>query len=122
DKNPDRLHADDRFSAGVPAGHPEGYLDAFRNVIDESWRAMRSERVINPSFGDGARGLALVEAAVKSAKAHSPAGTRTTPNACGLRRTGNGRSARAEAHELPASGRVSLPGERAARRALGCEG
>jgi predicted dehydrogenase len=66
DKNPDRLHPDDRFAAGVPAGHPEGYVDAFRNVIAESWRAMRGEKVLYPSFGDGARGVALVEAAVES--------------------------------------------------------
>jgi predicted dehydrogenase len=72
DKNPDRLHPDDRFASGVPAGHPEGYLDAFRNVIAESWRAMRGETVIYPAFADGARGLALVEAAVKSAKTRLP--------------------------------------------------
>jgi predicted dehydrogenase len=68
DKNPDRLHPDDRFAAGVPAGHPEGYIDAFRNVIAESWRAMQGEKVVYPAFADGARGLALVEAAVKSAR------------------------------------------------------
>jgi predicted dehydrogenase len=68
DKNPDRLHPDDRFASGVPAGHPEGYIDAFRNVIGESWRAMHGEKVVYPAFADGARGLALVEAAVKSAR------------------------------------------------------
>jgi predicted dehydrogenase len=72
DKNPDRLHQDDRATAAVPAGHPEGYLDAFRNVIAESWRAMRGETGIHPTFGDGARGIALVEAAAESARTHKP--------------------------------------------------
>ena len=74
--NPDRLHADDRFSAMVPAGHPEGYLDAFRNVIAESWRAMRGETVLYPTFEDGARGIAIVESAVESAKSRRPVVTR----------------------------------------------
>ena len=72
DRNPDRLHADDRFSAMVPAGHPEGYLDAFRNVIAESWRAMRGEKVIYPTFADGVRGVAIVESAVESANSRRP--------------------------------------------------
>jgi len=72
DKSPDRLHADDRFTSGVPAGHPEGYIDAFRNVMAESWRAMQGEKVVYPDFADGARGLALVEAAVRSSKARVP--------------------------------------------------
>src|SRR5262249_37713056 len=72
DRNPDRLHAGDRFSAMVPAGHPEGYLDAFRNGIVESWRAMRGEKVIYPTFADGARGVELVEAAVASNREHRP--------------------------------------------------
>jgi predicted dehydrogenase len=71
EKNPDRLSDEDRSSAGVPAGHPEGYVDAFRNVIAESWRAMRGGKVVYPSFADGARGLALVEAAVESARKSS---------------------------------------------------
>jgi predicted dehydrogenase len=76
DRNPDRLHADDRFSAMVPPGHPEGYLDAFRNVIAESWRAMRGEKVLYPTFADGARGVAIVECAAESAKSRRPAAPR----------------------------------------------
>lgn len=72
DRDPERLHPDDRFSAMVPAGHPEGYLDAFRNVIAESWRAMRSETVGYPSFADGERGVAIVEAAVESWRLRCP--------------------------------------------------
>ena len=40
----------DRWTATTPAGHPEGYLDAFRNVIAESWRAMRGEAVDLPDL------------------------------------------------------------------------
>lgn len=72
ERNPDRLHVDDRFSATVPAGHPEGYLDAFRNVIAESWRAMHGEKVLYPTFVDGARGIAIVESSIESAKLHRP--------------------------------------------------
>ncbi|MCR4283475.1 MAG: hypothetical protein NUV72_10670 [Bauldia sp.] len=56
----------------VPAGHPEGYLDAFRNVIAESWRAMQGESVVYPTFADGARDIAVVEAAVASNSARAP--------------------------------------------------
>jgi hypothetical protein len=56
----------------VPAGHPEGYLDAFRNVIAESWRAMRGEKVLYPTFSDGARGVAIVECAAESATSRRP--------------------------------------------------
>ena len=44
----------------------EGYIDALRHVIAESWRAMQGEKVVYPALADGARGLALIEAAVKS--------------------------------------------------------
>lgn len=53
----------------TPAGHPEGYLDAFRNVIAEAWRGMRGEAVTYPTFADGLRGVELVDQALVSAKA-----------------------------------------------------
>ena len=56
----------------LPAGHAEGYLDAFRNVIAQSWSAMRGEPVRFPTFADGQRGIALVQAAVESATARRP--------------------------------------------------
>ena len=59
----------DRWAAMTPAGHPEGYLDAFRNVIAEAWRGMRGEAVTYPTFADGLRGVELVEQALVSAKA-----------------------------------------------------
>lgn len=56
----------------VPAGHPEGYLDAFRNVIAESWRAMQEGNRDFPTFAAGLRGIEIVEAAIKSVDARKP--------------------------------------------------
>ena len=72
DRDPDRLGPDDRWTASVPAGHPEGYPDAFRNVIAESWRGMRGETDNFPTFGAGLRGITIVEAAVTSATERRP--------------------------------------------------
>ena len=55
--------------ARYPAGHAEGYGDAFRNLFAEVYRAVRGEpHDPFPTFADGARGVALVEAAVSSAR------------------------------------------------------
>jgi predicted dehydrogenase len=62
------LPADRGSMSMLPAGQPEGYLDAFRNVIDQAWSAMRGGTAPFPSFADGLRGVALVEAAVASAR------------------------------------------------------
>lgn len=69
DKDPERLEAADRWTSSVPGGHPEGYLDAFRNVIAESWRGMKGETADFPTFGAGLRGIEIVEAAAASAGA-----------------------------------------------------
>jgi predicted dehydrogenase len=58
--------------AVTPAGHPEGYLDAFRNIVGSAWRAMRGEKVDYPSFVDGCRGNALVDAAIESWRRRRP--------------------------------------------------
>jgi hypothetical protein len=58
----------DRWTAITPGGHPDGYLDAFRNVIAESWRGMREGGDAFPTFAAGARGIATVEAAIRSAR------------------------------------------------------
>ena len=55
--------------ARYPAGHAEGYGDAFRNVFAEVYKAIRGEPHERfPIFADGVRGVAAVEAAVKSAR------------------------------------------------------
>jgi predicted dehydrogenase len=65
---PEDLPPDRAWMSMVPAGHVEGYLDAFRNVILQAWRAMQGETIRYPSFVDGLRGVRLVEAAVRSAE------------------------------------------------------
>lgn len=60
----------------VPPGHPEGYLEGFANIYSEvaaAIRAARSRRrpdaaVTFPTVNDGARGVAFIEAAVKSSQ------------------------------------------------------
>ena len=55
--------------ARYPAGHAEGYGDAFRNVFAEVYKAIRGEpHAPFPTFADGVRGVAAVEAAVRSAR------------------------------------------------------
>ncbi len=71
-RDPERLPPELGWISSLPAGHPEGYLDAFRNVIGSAWRAMRGETVLYPTFEDGCRGNALVDAAIESAKTRRP--------------------------------------------------
>ncbi|MBV1705066.1 MAG: Gfo/Idh/MocA family oxidoreductase, partial [Hyphomicrobiales bacterium] len=60
----------------IPAGHPEGYLEAFANVYVEAAAAIRARRaglpappdLHYPGVEDGVRGLAFVEASVASSK------------------------------------------------------
>ena len=58
----------------VPPGHPEGYLEGFANIYTEVATAIRAARskkkldpaVTFPTVEDGVRGIAFIEAAVKS--------------------------------------------------------
>ncbi|TDQ77667.1 putative dehydrogenase [Dongia mobilis] len=60
----------------VPPGHPEGYLEGFANIYSEVAAAIRAARqrrradpaVTFPTVDDGARGVAFIEAAVKSSR------------------------------------------------------
>ncbi len=74
-RSPDDLPAALSWMSRLPAGHAEGYADAFRNVIFAAWSAMRGEAVEYPGFADGLRGVELVEAAVNSAKERRPVRT-----------------------------------------------
>jgi predicted dehydrogenase len=67
-RSPDKLPADRAWMSRLPAGHAEGYLDAFRNVVAQAWSAMRGESAAFPSSADGLRGIQLIEAAVRSAE------------------------------------------------------
>jgi predicted dehydrogenase len=61
----------------IPAGHPEGYLEAFGNIYREAFRAIRAEVAGQPlpadldfpTIGDGVEGMAFIETVVKSSKA-----------------------------------------------------
>jgi predicted dehydrogenase len=63
----------------VPAGHPEGYLEAFANIYSEVALAIKAARkgkkppkeVHFPTIEDGVKGLAFIDAAVKSSKANA---------------------------------------------------
>lgn len=65
-----------RAASRVPAGHPEGYLEAFANVYREAFRAIRAEVLGQPipadadfpNIDDGVAGMQFVEAALRSAR------------------------------------------------------
>jgi hypothetical protein len=58
----------------VPAGHPEGYLEAFGNIYREVFRAVAAEVVGAkapenldfPTIDDGVEGMVFIETVVKS--------------------------------------------------------
>ncbi len=60
----------------IPAGHPEGYLEAFGNIYLEAFRAIEAEvegRAIPrgldfPTIDDGVEGMAFIEAVVRSSR------------------------------------------------------
>jgi predicted dehydrogenase len=61
----------------IPAGHPEGYLEAFGNIYREAFRAIRAEvegtkvpkDVDFPTIADGVEGMVFIETVVKSSRA-----------------------------------------------------
>ena len=65
-----------KIAARVPAGHPEGYLEAFGNLYREAFRAIRAEvsgkklpaALDYPTIDDGVDGMAFIETAVKSSR------------------------------------------------------
>jgi predicted dehydrogenase len=60
----------------IPAGHPEGYLEAFGNLYREAFRAIRAEvaglpapkDLDFPTIDDGVEGMAFIETVVSSAR------------------------------------------------------
>jgi predicted dehydrogenase len=66
-----------RRFARIPAGHPEGYLEAFGNIYREAFRAIAAEVARRPvprdldfpTIDDGVEGMAFLDAAVKSSLA-----------------------------------------------------
>ncbi len=66
--------ASNRRMSRIPGGHPEGYLEAFANLYTEIADAIVAARdggkpspdVLYPTIDDGTRGLAFIEAAIRS--------------------------------------------------------
>ena len=60
----------------IPAGHPEGYLEAFATIYSEAALAISASKsgkavdpaVVYPTIDDGVKGVAFVEACVASSK------------------------------------------------------
>lgn len=60
----------------VPPGHPEGYLEGFATIYSEAAEAIRAKRegrklsgdVVFPTIEDGLKGVAFVDACVKSSR------------------------------------------------------
>ena len=75
-RSPGRLSPGARQLAQLPAGHNEGWADALRNLIAAAYAAIRGDRDAQaesaaplPTFEDGVRHIAFVEAALQSAAA-----------------------------------------------------
>jgi predicted dehydrogenase len=68
-KDPATNAAEARRLSRYPAGHGEGYGQAFRNLFADVYAAIAGEPHASfPTFRDGYRGVAAVEAAVRSAR------------------------------------------------------
>jgi predicted dehydrogenase len=60
----------------IPAGHPEGYLEAFANIYREAFRAITAEvegrpmprNLDFPTIDDGVEGMVFIEAVVRSSR------------------------------------------------------
>lgn len=74
------LHGDAECSARIPAGHPEGYLEAFANIyrgVADSIHAQRNNTKptrlakLITTIEDGKQGVRFVEACVESSKSNS---------------------------------------------------
>ncbi len=71
-RDPSLLDASARAMTVLPGGHPEGWSDAFRNLMDAVYSQIRSGRVPArgeapyPTFEDGYRSCCLIEAVMES--------------------------------------------------------
>jgi predicted dehydrogenase len=71
------LYPETQAHTRIPAGHPEGYLEAFANIyrnVAYSIQARLSHEAVNsvyqdfPTVEDGVRGMQFIDAVVKSGK------------------------------------------------------
>ncbi len=72
------LHKDALLASRIPAGHPEGYLEAFANVYKNFATHLNAKLANNeietpdyPTVSDGVRGVNFIHAAVESDKNNS---------------------------------------------------
>ena len=71
-RDPDSLSADAARLCKVPAGHPQGYQDAFNAFVADSYALFAGEqREGVPVLADGLRALLITEAVLKSAEHRS---------------------------------------------------
>lgn len=67
-RDPDTLSPDAARLCTVPAGHPQGYQDAFNAFVADSYAVFAGqEREGVPTLADGVRAALLTEAVLKSA-------------------------------------------------------
>ncbi len=64
------LDAGSRMASRLPVGHPEGFIEAFANIYREFAAAIRSGASLSPApdIREGVRGMAFVDAAVRSSR------------------------------------------------------
>ena len=55
----------------TPAGHPEGYIEAFANVYLDFAKALREGRAVTTGIEGAVRGMAFIDALLKSSKKNS---------------------------------------------------
>ncbi|MGY3317250.1 Gfo/Idh/MocA family protein [Arthrobacter sp. TE12232] len=67
-RDPEQLSVDAGRIAFTPAGHAEGFGDAFRNLIRDVYSAIGGSGVAYPTFADGQRLVSLVHAIQESAQ------------------------------------------------------
>ncbi|KQZ02907.1 MULTISPECIES: Gfo/Idh/MocA family protein [unclassified Microbacterium] len=68
-RDPDVLSPDAARLAVVPAGHPQGYQDAFNGFVADTYAALRGEQRDGlPTFQDGLRATEVTEAVLLSAR------------------------------------------------------
>ncbi len=68
--NYERLSREALGATRLPAGHPEGYLEAFANLYKDFAAALLEGGTPDvPTVDDGVRGMAFIEACVESSKA-----------------------------------------------------
>lgn len=68
-RDPAQLHADAARLCTVPAGHPQGYQDAFNAFVADSYAAIDGENPDGlPRFEDGLRAVELTDAVLAAAR------------------------------------------------------